>query len=493
VTDQLAGPATIGRYRLLGRVGEGGMGIVHLAVAPDGRQVAVKILRPHVVSDDESRARLAREVESLRRVRSPRVAEVFDADPWGERPYLVTRYVDGRSLHDTVRERGPLQGDDLLRLAAGLAQAIAAVHRVGVLHRDVKPSNVLVEDRDPVLIDFGLARLVEDSRLTGTGWLLGTPGYLAPEILYGDAATTAADMHSWAATVAYAAMGRPPYGSGPAVAVMDRVRRGEHDLSGVPAYLLPVVSACLSPEPYYRPTAAEVQDWLSGPRPAAPRPPAPEPHAADPGRTRRLPVAEPRRPPAPPPAYQPVRPSVGERLLRGLGGLSLLALVTAAVVAAPLVAAAGVTALLWLSWTLSRVRDSVRRRRDRWGPRASDRWFASSVTLWHCLVAAPGALLLSALGIGAAAVTMLAMATLGSTGWQGATLAVGGLVGVGVLALCGPLSARPRRVTRDLVVAMSRPHTRAWLCIVASLVIAAGLALAAQVTGALWWPATGPP
>ena len=108
------------------------------------------------------------------------------------------------------------------------------MHAVGVLHRDMKPTNVLMEGRSPVLIDFGLARVAEDPRLTQTGWLLGTPGYLAPEILYGDDATTASDVHAWAATVAFAATGRPPYGTGPAMAIMDRVRRGEHDLSGVP-------------------------------------------------------------------------------------------------------------------------------------------------------------------------------------------------------------------------------------------------------------------
>ena len=111
------------------------------------------------------------------------------------------------------------------------------MHSVGVLHRDVKPTNVLMEGRSPVLIDFGLARVAEDPRLTQTGWLLGTPGYLAPEILYGDDATVASDVHAWGATVVFAATGRPPYGTGPVMAIMDRVRRGEHDLSGVPAPL----------------------------------------------------------------------------------------------------------------------------------------------------------------------------------------------------------------------------------------------------------------
>ena len=190
------------------------------------------MLRPHIIGDDEARARLAREVASLRRVTSPRIAEVIDADPWGETPYVATRYVPGLSLHEHVRQEGPITGADLTHFAAGLAEAVIAVHQVGVLHRDIKPSNVLLEGRSPVLIDFGLARLAEDPRLTHTGWLLGTPGYLAPEILYGDDATTASDVHSWAATVVFAATGRPPFGTGPAMAIMDRVRRGEHDLSG---------------------------------------------------------------------------------------------------------------------------------------------------------------------------------------------------------------------------------------------------------------------
>ena len=199
----------IGGYRLIARIGEGGMGVVHLAQAPDGSRVALKVLRPHIVGDDEARERLAREVNSLRRITSPRIAEVIDADPWGETPYVATRYVPGLSLHEHVREEGPIVGIDLLHFAHSLAEALIAVHGVGVLHRDIKPSNVLMEGRTPVLIDFGLARLADDPRLTHTGWLLGTPGYLAPEILYGDEATPASDVHAWAATVVYAATGRP--------------------------------------------------------------------------------------------------------------------------------------------------------------------------------------------------------------------------------------------------------------------------------------------
>jgi serine/threonine protein kinase len=253
----------VGGYTLLHPLGEGGMGVVHLARrGPDGERIALKLLRPHVVGDEEARRRLEREVGSLRRVRSRWVAEVVDADPWAEVPYVATRYVPGPSLHDLVVDEGPVGGEDLIWLAGCLAEGVASVHAAGVLHRDVKPSNVLMEGRTPILIDFGLARVADDPRLTHTGFLLGTPGYLAPEILYGDDATPASDVHSWAATVAYAGTGHPPFGRGPAMAIMDRVRRGQFDVDGLPTDLAAVVAAGLDPDPAARPTLDQVLAWL---------------------------------------------------------------------------------------------------------------------------------------------------------------------------------------------------------------------------------------
>lgn len=254
------------------------MGVVHLARDASGRRVALKVLRPHVVGDDEARARLAREVNSLGRIRSVRVAEIVDADPWGDIPFVATRYVPGLSLHDHVREEGTVRGADLRWFAHCLGQALQAVHAVGVLHRDIKPSNVLMEGRAPVLIDFGLARLADDPKLTHTGWLMGTPGYLAPEILFGDEATTASDVHAWAATVAYAATGRSPFGRGPAMAIMDRVRRGEHDLDGVEGDVRRALEAALDPEPGNRPTLDHLVARFApdgAPAVAAPAPPEP--------------------------------------------------------------------------------------------------------------------------------------------------------------------------------------------------------------------------
>ncbi|WP_232677973.1 serine/threonine-protein kinase [Nocardioides sp. R-C-SC26] len=279
----------VGEYVLLAKLGEGGMGIVHLARHPDGRRVALKVLRPHIVGDDESRRRLEREVSSLRRVRSRWVAEVLDADPWAPVPYVATRYVPGHSLHDHVHHEGPIAGPDLLWFAASLAEALAAVHAVGVLHRDVKPANVVMEGRTPILIDFGLARVADDPRLTHTGWLLGTPGYLAPEILYGEDASAASDVHSWAATVAFAGTGRAPFGGGPSMAIMDRVRRGEFDLTGVePEALRGALTAALDPEPARRPTLDQLLSWLrpqtTRPGPVLAPPPGQEiaPEAEDP-------------------------------------------------------------------------------------------------------------------------------------------------------------------------------------------------------------------
>lgn len=252
----------MGDYRVLSRIGEGGMGVVYLAQLPGGPRVALKVIRRDIVGDDEGRLRLAREVNSLRLIRSERIAEIVDADPWGPVPFVATRYVPGLSLHDHVREEGPIGGADLIWFAHCLASAIEAVHQAGVVHRDIKPANVVMEGRSPVLIDFGLARLADDPRLTVTGWLLGTPGYLSPEVLCGDEATPASDVHSWAATVTFAGTGLPPYGTGPAEAVTDRVRRGHHSLTGLPAPLTELVGACLAVKPDARPSLAEVRAAL---------------------------------------------------------------------------------------------------------------------------------------------------------------------------------------------------------------------------------------
>src|SRR6478609_2646863 len=248
----------IGPYRLIEEIGEGGMGVVHLALDPRGRAVAIKVLRAHVAHDADARQRLSREVDTLSRIRDARVASVIDADVMAPRPYIVTRYVPGPALDEVVEEHGPLAPADLLRLARGIAEAIRSIHACGVVHRDIKPGNVLLEDGDPVLIDFGIAHLQDDVRHTVGGLVMGTPGYLSPELVEGAAITDATDWWGWAATITYAASGRPPFGRARMDAVLTRVRAGDVDLDGVDPLLVPLLRASLSPDPRLRPHADEV-------------------------------------------------------------------------------------------------------------------------------------------------------------------------------------------------------------------------------------------
>jgi serine/threonine protein kinase len=252
----------LGRYVLREHIGEGGMGVVYKAVDPDGRVVAVKLLRPHVAGDAESRARFAREAQALARVRGEHVAQVLDADVAAATPYLVTDFVDGPSLQETVARDGPLTGADLADLAGDLADALCSIHGAGVVHRDLKPGNVLIQNGLAIVIDFGIAQIADDTRLTMPGTVYGTPGYVAPELLNGGDVTPAADIHSWAATVTYAATGRPPFGQGPLEAVAYRVLQEEPDLAGCPEWLIPVLRRCFAKDPTARPSAHELLHWL---------------------------------------------------------------------------------------------------------------------------------------------------------------------------------------------------------------------------------------
>lgn len=493
----------MGPYRLLHRLGEGGMGVVHLAEHPDGRRVALKVLRPHVVADDEARRRLAREVNSLGRVRSPHVAEIVDADPWGPIPFVATRYVPGLSLHDHVGKYGPLSGDDLVHFARTLAEALRAVHRVGVLHRDVKPSNVLMEVRTPILIDFGLARVAEDDRITRTGWLLGTPGYLAPEILYGHEPTDAADVHSWAATVAFAGTGHPPFGRGPSMAVMDRVRRGEHDLTRLDPWVRVMAELALDPEPARRPALAEIIDAFGGTPtrerielpPAEPIVVVPEepPHtiALDkPTQVAPTQVAPAEAEPAPAPPPQPERVGLAERSRRWLLGLALLAVVAAGVAAAPWVTTAAVIAAVSvLRWLSVAGFSAAERRRVR-----GRKWYDGVVTVVSSpvdLVASiPGtALLLCCAGSIVASAALICFAA-GVSAEQG-------LAGLGaLLGLCVWICPGGRRV-RSPVGRVGVPLARSGLTWVVGLLMLAAtagvLAFTAVRDGPDWSPDQGEP
>ncbi|YAL82857.1 protein kinase domain-containing protein [Dermacoccaceae bacterium W4C1] len=252
----------LGPYLLVDRLGEGGMGVVHKGVDRDGREVAVKVLRPHIAHDSTARDRLRREVHTLSRVRHDHVAPVLDADVDGPAPYLVTSYVPGPPLDEVVDQQGPLQPAQLVTLGRGLAEALKAIHAAGVIHRDVKPGNVLMVGDDPTLIDFGIAHVADDVRLTMTGLVMGTPGYLSPEVVEGSAVDEATDWWGWAATLAFAASGQSPFGRGPMPVILDRVTRGEPDLSGVDERLRPLLASALSPIPAERPSADQVLTQL---------------------------------------------------------------------------------------------------------------------------------------------------------------------------------------------------------------------------------------
>ncbi|MEU7856882.1 serine/threonine-protein kinase [Nonomuraea sp. NPDC049141] len=261
----------LGPYQLLSRLGAGGFGVVHLALDPEGRTVAVKVLHPHVTADSGALARLAREVETMRLVGGPHVAEVLDASLDVAEPYLVTRYVQGRPLSAV-----PTPVAELRLLASGLADALLAMHEAGVVHRDLKPANVMMAEGEPVVIDFGIASALDSLSVTASGAVVGTPGYLAPEVLEGKESGMAADVFSFGATLAYAATGRQPYGQGPASAVAYRVVHHDADLEGAPDWLAPLLHECLAIDPAARPTAAQICARLGVeiPRAHHARPPA---------------------------------------------------------------------------------------------------------------------------------------------------------------------------------------------------------------------------
>jgi serine/threonine protein kinase len=253
----------IGPYRLIRRLGQGGMGVVYLAEGPEHKEVALKVLRPHVAHDPTARARLQREATTLQKVNHPGVAGILDHDLHSDRPYLVTRFVPGRPMDEQVDERGPLTPQRWLPVAGCLAESLQAIHQVGVVHRDLKPGNVMMFNGKPVMIDFGIAQAADDLRLTQTGLVIGTPGYLAPELIEGEMVSESADWWGWAATVAYAATGRRPFGKGPFEVVLHRVHSGQADLEGLDPRLKPLLAAALAPDRRDRPTQTEIMAALN--------------------------------------------------------------------------------------------------------------------------------------------------------------------------------------------------------------------------------------
>ncbi|GAA2511137.1 serine/threonine protein kinase [Winogradskya humida] len=261
-------PRHIGAYQLIARLGAGGMGVVYEARAADGRRVALKIVHADLAEDHEFRSRFRSEVTRARQVPPFCTAEVLDADPDAPRPYLVVEFVDGPSLADDVARHGPVSAANLHGLAIGVATALAAIHEAGVIHRDLKPHNVLLAPGSPKVIDFGIAQTLDPtSQHTRTGQMVGTVNYMAPERFGapGSPVTTAADVFAWGCVIAYAGQGTPPFDADSPLGVFGRILNGEPTLDGLDGQLHTLVKQALDPVPELRPTARELVDALLSP------------------------------------------------------------------------------------------------------------------------------------------------------------------------------------------------------------------------------------
>ena len=251
-------PSHIGRYRLVGRLGEGGMGRVYLARSPGGRPAAVKVINDHLRHDEHALSRFRREVETLGTVRSAYTASLIDAELDTPPYWLATEYVPGPTLHAAVATNGPLPADLAQVMLAALAEGLEAIHVRGVWHRDLKPHNVILSATGPQLIDFGIARTTGTSNLTQVGGAIGSPGFIAPETIMGGETGPGADVFALGATLAFAVTGRPPYGDGPFAAVSYRSVHGEIDLRGVDAGVAELIAACAQSDPALRPTPQRI-------------------------------------------------------------------------------------------------------------------------------------------------------------------------------------------------------------------------------------------
>ncbi|MGW3949525.1 protein kinase domain-containing protein [Streptomyces sp. NPDC004752] len=380
-------PRQVGPYRLLMRLGEGGMGQVYLGRSPGGRTVAVKLVHAGLVGAPGFRERFAREVRASQAVSGTGTAPVVAADPDAVVPWLASAYIPGPSLAEAVHRHGPLPEASLWRLLSGLTEALEVVHASGLVHRDLKPSNVLLSLDRPLLIDFGIARAADGAALTGAGLVVGSPGYMSPEQAEGREATAASDVFSLGAVLAYAATGRDPFGGGSGPESLYRIVHHEPNLTGLPDAFAAIVRECLAKSPEHRPSPTALRaragaarrddgaDWLPAPvasaiarkaehllnldgeedaeavrrRTAVPATPvvtevdsrpAPDPHAeptqaaADRGVPIPPPQAVPAHPgPVPSPAYTVPQPDVARTRRHG-GGFRALLWVTIAGIAA---------------------------------------------------------------------------------------------------------------------------------------------------------------
>ncbi|WP_214102641.1 serine/threonine-protein kinase [Acrocarpospora catenulata] len=247
----------MGPYSLLSLLGEGGQGAVYLGQDESGARVAIKILHARMATDEESRRRFLREVEAARKVGPFSTARVLDADITGHQPYIVSEYVDGESLQELIRRDGPRDAGGLRRLALATAAALQAIHQAGIVHRDFKPSNILLGSDGPRVVDFGIARALEGTSVSSSG-VLGTPMYMSPEQVSGAVVGPASDVFSWGITMVYAATGRPAFGQDSIPAVLNRILSHDPDLDGLPDDMRGLITECLAKDPRDRPSADEL-------------------------------------------------------------------------------------------------------------------------------------------------------------------------------------------------------------------------------------------
>ncbi|MEU8887741.1 serine/threonine-protein kinase [Streptomyces sp. NPDC048442] len=251
-------PRTVGGYRLVARLGAGGMGDVYLSHTPGGRAVALKVIKPHLTGDADFRRRFRQEVQAARQVAGLHTAQVIDAETEGETPWLATAYVPGPSLAEAVAAHGPLPVDSVLLLVAGVAEALQAIHACRIVHRDLKPSNVLLASDGPRVIDFGIAHAAESGSLTATGIAVGTPTFMSPEQAEGRQISWATDVFSLGLVATYAATGTPAFGDGTPHGVLYRVIHEDPRIGEVPPQLRELISRCLAKTPAARPNPTEV-------------------------------------------------------------------------------------------------------------------------------------------------------------------------------------------------------------------------------------------
>jgi hypothetical protein len=263
-------PRTVGDFQIRARLGAGGMGRVYLGFSPSGRAVAVKVVHPELARDQAFIRRFRQEVAAARAVSGMYTAPVVSAGLDDDPPWLATVFVPGAGLDQIVSSRGPLPEPAVWRLAAGLTEALQAVHACGLVHRDLKPANVLLAPDGPHVIDFGISRALDSTALTATGTVFGTPGFMSPEQAEGAHVGPASDVFSLGSVLAYAATGAPPFGNGTAAAVLYRVVSVQPDLSGIPGSLREVVASCLAKNPAERPSLPGLQATISRAAPPAP-------------------------------------------------------------------------------------------------------------------------------------------------------------------------------------------------------------------------------